>query len=78
MTIYPNSVKGIYTLESNKFDLQLKKIIIFDMYGNYIHIIDQPSEKQEIDLRSHPDGIYHISAVFDKNEAPVRLKVCKS
>lgn len=78
MVIYPNSTKGTYTLELSQFDFQLKQIVIFDLYGNYVNIIHQPSDKQEIDLRNHPDGIYHISAVFDKNEAPVRLKVYKN
>ena len=36
------------------------------------------SEIQEIDLRKEPDGIYLISAVFDQNKAPVRMKLFKN
>lgn len=77
MTIVPNTTKGMYVIKSNLFDFQLKKIIIFDMFGNYIAIIEKPTSLQEIDLRNYPDGMYHISAVFDKNEAPVRMKIYK-
>lgn len=77
MTIYPNTTKGIYILQSNLFDFQLKKIIIFDVFGNSVSIIEKPTENQEIDLREMPNGMYHISAVFDRNEAPIRLKLYK-
>lgn len=77
MKIYPNSIKGIYVIESKHFDFQLKKIIIFDENGNQVNTIEQPSGIQEIDLRNFPDGIYHISAIFDQNEAPVRMKLFK-
>lgn len=77
MKIYPNSIKGIYTIESRHFDFQLKKLIVFDMHGNQVYAIDQPSDVQEIDLRSYPDGMYHISGVFDQNQAPIRMKFFK-
>lgn len=78
MKIYPNSIKGIYTIESKHFDFKIKKIIVFDMYGNQISMIEHPSDKQEIDLSNSPDGIYHISAVFDQHHAPIRMKIVKN
>jgi hypothetical protein len=77
MKIYPDSVKGIYIIESKHFDFKLKKIIIFDENGNQVNTIEQPSEIQEIDLRNSPNGIYHVSAIFDQNEAPIRMKLFK-
>lgn len=77
MKIYPNSIKGIYIIESKHFDFPLKKILIFDENGNQVNIIEQPSGIQEIDLSNSPDGIYHISAIFDQNEAPIRMKLFK-
>lgn len=68
----------MYTIESQHYDFQLRRIIVFDLHGNQVVSIEQPSDKQLIDLSDFADGIYLISAIFDKDHPPVRMKLFKS
>lgn len=77
MEICSNTKQGIYTIESRFFDFELKKIIVFDVFGNQLQIIENPDKKQEIDLRNFASGMYHISAVYDQEHPPVRIKIFK-
>jgi hypothetical protein len=73
--IFPHPTKGIYTIESSDFDFKINKIIVFDVFGNQFIHIENPSEKQVIDLSNSPNGIYHVSAIFDQTLPPIRIKL---
>lgn len=77
MKIKATSMDGIFTLDLKKYDFIINRIIIFDMFGNQITSIEKPNNQQEINLSTQPNGIYHISAIFDDKQPPIRLKIFK-
>ncbi|HNS42991.1 MAG TPA: hypothetical protein PKN22_09555 [Taishania sp.] len=77
MKLNDTAMEGVYTLELSQFDFAINKILIFDTFGNQIKNILNPQNQQTIDLSQHPNGIYHVSVIFDSEKAPIRLKIFK-
>lgn len=78
MGVLQQEIKGIFKLSFADFEFKVIKIIVFDLFGNALVIIEHPAQQEEINLSVHPDGTYLVSAIFDSELPPLRLKIYKS
>ncbi|MEI6816311.1 MAG: peptide-N-glycosidase F-related protein [Bacteroidota bacterium] len=79
MTVYPNPSKGIFNLDMSFNDAQDVTVVVYDMMG--ARILDETLKNvsvlsNKIDLSSHPDGIYFITA--QSKDKRLSKKIIKS
>jgi hypothetical protein len=60
ITVYPNPGNGIFTISN--FQYSITNVEVYNVYGEKIKNIplNPPSKKGDIDLSSHPAGVYFI------------------
>jgi hypothetical protein len=67
--ISPNPSTGIFTLSSSQ---NISSIEISDVLGNQVFKSQVTSHKEEIDLSSHPKGIYFVKVMDKKGNFGVK------
>ncbi len=50
MSVLQQEIKGIFKLSFADFEFKVIKIIVFDLFGNALVIIEHPTEQEEINL----------------------------
>lgn len=74
--VYPNPVKDKLTLDFIRPNSQLIKVNIINTLGQLVFGLNCPSQKQELDIRFLPPGIYYLK-LEDQNENRV-IKIIKN
>ena len=73
LIIYPNPSSGKFMIVMNGMLKQVHHdISVYDMIGKKIFVQNSFSEKTEINLSNHPNGIYFVSVRDGENNLAVR------
>ena len=63
MLIYPNPTSGKFTLQSTNQSFNNSTITIYNSLGEIIFQSEIRNQESEIDLSSHPNGIYFVTVI---------------
>lgn len=77
MRILELNIKGVYRIMLNDFDFKIKRLIVFDLWGNILENEETPSDFKDVNLSGQPSGTYLVSAIYDTQAPPFRLKIFK-
>ena len=74
ITIYPNPTKGQFSVEITGSAIpDNSSISIYSLQGSVIYQDDEPDILNEIDLSSHPNGIYMLRITIDSETSTWKI-----